>query len=152
MNVSPMLLLFVLAAPAMAQVTIDSHGVRTGDTTIDATGVHTRGGTVDASGVRGARPRSNGGALGRLIDGNHITQRVDCRGGALTVEGNHNNLTVANCRAVTVAGNHNIVNARFDMSGRLAVEGNYNQATYSAAPRASVSVSNDGNRSTVTRR
>lgn len=144
MNAGPALLALLLAAPAAAQISIDSHGIRTGDTSIDATGVHTRGTTVDRHGVR-----TGGG--GRVINGNHLTQRIDCAGGALTVNGNANRLTLANCRTITVAGNHNIIAARFASPGRLTVTGNDDQVTYSVAPRVSVAVSNVGSRSRIDR-
>lgn len=137
----------LLGAPAVAQVTIDSRGVRAGGTTIDATGVHQRGARVAAADVH-----ARGGARGRVVDGNRLTQRIDCAGGTVTINGNANDLAIANCRSVTVAGNRNQVAVRFGVPGRLTVLGNGDRVTYSAPPRVPVTVSNVGTRSTVTRR
>lgn len=134
---------------ATAQVRIDSHGIRTGDTVIDATGIHARGASVDATGVHRG-PVARGGE--RVIVDNNLVQQIDCGGGSLSVNGNHNRLTLANCRAVSVPGNHNIITARFAAPGSLTVAGNFDQITYSTAPRVAVAVSNVGNRSSVTRR
>lgn len=136
----------LLATSAVAQVTIDSHGVRTPGTRIDASGVHTAGTNIDATGVH------TGGAGGRVINGNHTMQRIDCAGGGLTVNGNHNQLDVVNCRTVAVAGNYNAVSAHFSAPGRLTVAGNHDAVTYSTAPRVAVAVSNVGTGSAVTRR
>lgn len=135
-----------LAAPAGAQVAIDSHGIRTPGATVDASGIRTNGTRVDADGIH---PGDRGG---RVINTNNGVARIDCAGGALTVNGNGNRLTVANCRAVTVAGNHNTLTARFPASGRLTVLGNWDQVSYTAGPRVTVAVSNIGTRSSVTRR
>lgn len=149
MKTLPVLTLLI-AAPATAQVTIDSHGVRSGGTVIDASGVHTPRTSVTATGIHGGAARAGGG--GTVVNGNGATRRIDCGGGGLTINGNRNNLTVANCRSVTVAGNRNTVAVGFAGPGRLSVVGNGDQVTYTAPPRTAVAVSNVGTRSSVARR
>ncbi len=141
------LLLLAAPLPALAQVSIDAHGIRAGGTTIDATGVHARGANITARGVRAARP---GG--GRVINTNDLHQHINCAGGDLTVNGNDNQLTVANCRAVVVAGNDNVVDVRFAAPGQLTVAGNDDRVSYTHMPHVAVSVTNVGNDSTVSRR
>ena len=139
-------LILLFAAPAAAQVTIDSHGVRSGGTVIDATGVHSAGGSVTRTGIHAA------GGRGVTLDTNGATRRINCGGGALTVNGNRNDLTVTNCHAVTIAGNGNTVAIRFAGAGRLSVVGNDDQVTWSAPPRTAVAVTNVGTRSSVAHR
>ena len=145
---SPLALLLLAAPlPAVAQVTIDSHGIRAGGTTIDATGVHARGTDITARGVRTGRSAGS-----KVINTDDLHQHIDCAGGDLTVNGNDNDLSVANCRAVVVAGNDNIVDVRFAAPGQLTVAGNDDRVTYAHAPHIAVSVNNVGNDSTVSRR
>ena len=139
----------MVAVPAAAQVSIDSHGVHSGGTVIDGTGVHTPGGSVDARGVHTGRAA---GGRGTVVNGNGATRQVDCGGGALTINGNNNDLRIANCRAVTVAGNRNHIAIRFAGAGRISVMGNGDAVTYTAPPRTAVGISNVGTRSSVTRR
>lgn len=146
----PVLLLLLLAGPAAAQVTIDSHGVRSRGTVIDSTGVHTAGASIDGRGIRTGRAR--GGGRGAVVNGNGATRRIDCGGGGLTINGNQNRLSVSNCRAVTVAGNRNIVAVRFIGAGQIDVVGNGDTVTFSAPPRTRIGVSNVGTRNSVTRR
>ena len=143
------ILTLMIAVPAAAQMSIDSHGVRSGGTVIDATGVHTPGTSVDARGVHTGRVA---GGRGTIVNGNGATRQVDCRGGALTVNGNNNDLRIANCRAISVAGNRNQLTIRFAGPGRISVAGNGDTVTYTAPPRTTVGISNVGTRSSVTRR
>ena len=103
------------AAPAIAQVSIDSHGVRSGNVRIDSTGVHSGNTHVTGRGV-GVR----GGRGDTTINGNDATRTVDCGGGALTVNGNRNRITARECRDITLAGNRNQVRWHRE-AGRTAV-------------------------------
>ena len=142
----PPLLLLVLPAAVMAQVSIGPDGIRSGGTRIDAGGVHAPGAEVTAAGVR------SGTGGGTVILTNGGTRSVDCHGGRLTVDGNANRLDVVRCATVTVAGNDNVVTARFDAPGRIGVPGNRNRITWRAGPRIQVQVSTLGNRNAVARR
>ena len=137
------------ASAASAQVSIGPNGIRSGDTVIDNRGVHTRNAEVTASGVRTRRLGGAQGGIGIVTNGNR--RSVDCRGGALSIDGNRNRVQAANCRAVTVAGNDNVVTVSFAGRGALSVPGNRNQVRYRAAPRGAVAVSNLGNRNAVSR-
>ena len=89
-----------LAFPAMAQ-TIDASGVRAGNVRIDATGIHSGDTSVTRHGVKSEH------VGGGTINGNGAVRTVNCRGGALTVNGNRNTLTATDCGSITLAGNHN---------------------------------------------
>ncbi|WP_425228212.1 DUF3060 domain-containing protein [Sphingomonas sp.] len=123
--------------------------MRSGGTVIDATGVHTGRTSVTGHGVS-THGRARGGA-GIVIDTNHGDRAADCGGGALTVNGNHNRLRVANCRLVSVPGNWNELTIAFASPGRLDVEGNNDTIRWRAPRGVSVAVSNVGTRTSVTR-
>lgn len=94
-------LLLALAAPASAQVAIDASGVRSGGVRIDASGVHSGDASVTARGVQTARAGTT------TINDNQGDRKVNCRGGSLTVNGNHNRIDALECGAITLAGNDN---------------------------------------------
>lgn len=139
-------LLLAIPAIATAQVRIGPNGIRSGDTTIDARGVHTAGADVTAAGVQARRDG------GTTILSNGQNRSIDCHGGRLTVNGNRNRLTVANCTAVTIAGNGNTVAARFAAPGSISIPGNRNQVTWQARAGIRVGVSAMGTANAIVRR
>ena len=136
------------AMPAGAQVSIGPNGVRSGNTVIDASGVHTA--TADV-GARGAQTRRSS-LGGTTIRTNGQTRSIDCRGKALTLDGNNNRLTLSRCATILVNGNSNDVTASFAAPGRLSVMGNSNTVRWQAAQHVHVAVSNLGNQNVITRR
>lgn len=138
----------IVAVPALAQVSIGPHGIRSGDTVIDAGGIHTATADVGPHGIQGHR----GSSGGTTISANGQTRSVDCGGGTLTVDGNGNHLTVSNCATVAVNGNGNEVAAAFAQSGRLSTMGNRNTVRWHAAPSIHVAIANPGTKNVVYRR
>lgn len=145
------------ALPASAQTRIDSSGIHAPGVSIDSRGVRTGGTTVDARGVRAGNTVVDAGGVrtgggGRVIRINGGRRAVDCAGGALTLDGNANHFSVANCRSVTVDGNNNVLDVSFGAAGRLATMGNSNAVTWHAPRGARVAVSDLGTRNAVSRR
>lgn len=140
--------MIVAAAPAAAQTRIDSSGIHAPGVTIDGRGVRTADTAVDAAGVH---VRAPAGSV-RVIDTNGGSGPVDCRGGALTLNGNANRFTVTNCRSVVVNGNRDTLDVAFAGPGALSVQGNHDAVTWRAPRGAAVSVRTAGDHDTVVRR
>lgn len=94
------LLAATLSLPAEAQV-IDARGIHADGVRIDATGVHPGNASLTGRGIKSSSRGS------RTINGNDAAHDVDCRGGALTINGNRNTITANDCASITLAGNHN---------------------------------------------
>lgn len=76
------------------------------------------------------------------------TDTLDCGGGSITLQSNHNRLVLHHCARVVVNGNFNTVEA--EAPERVEVLGNDNQVTWTTTDPAVVpSVSNLGNRNRV---
>jgi len=138
------LILVLTAASATGQVRVDGTGVSAPGMRVDASGVHTGEADEISLGV--------GQSGGTTINTNGNTRTVDCGGGALTVNGNSNRLTVAHCSRVTIAGNGNVAVVAFSHTGsRLFVPGNRNTVTWNAPRDVRVSASAPGTRNSVKR-
>lgn len=145
------LALAAFGSSALAQIVVDSSGVRTPDAVIDSHGVHTAGAEVTSSGVRvtHARARSSGISLSR----NGVDATMDCHGGAATILGDHNHLHLTACSELEVPGNYNEISVDLLAPATVAVPGNRNHVAYrvQAGGRAHVSVLGTGNAVTGSR-
>jgi hypothetical protein len=90
---------------------------------IGANGITVGGAPRPAAAPAQAAPPATGGSL--TINNNNVHQEADCSGGAATVGGNGNTLTLKNCSLITVNGNDNSVTALGAAS--LVLNGNQNQ-------------------------
>ena len=114
MRVALSVLMVLSSGPAVAQVSIDSTGVRSGGVRIDASRIHSGNKSVTRNGVIASREK------GTTINGNGGVREIDCAGGSLTVNGNRNRITTAHCRTVTLTGNNNQLRWRA-ATGRPAI-------------------------------
>lgn len=137
----------VSALPVAAQTSIGPNGIRSGSTVIDSSGVHTATSDVGPQGVRA----HDGTPGGQTVLTNGGTRSINCGGKALTLEGNSNHLTLTRCSPIQIDGNLNVVRARFDEPGRIAVSGNRNVVSWSAPPQGRVSTSNLGAHNSIVR-
>ena len=142
-------LLTLCAGPASAQVSVDDSGVRAAGVVIDSRGVHTPGADISERGVRvGATGTHSGVSLLR----NGVTARMDCRGGAASISGNNNHLTLQDCSRLSLLGNRNDVVVSLVGSAVIEVPGNRNQVTYTVVRGGEAKVSVLGSGDVVHRR
>ena len=141
------LALVAFSGAAGAQTRVGPDGITAPGVRIDAAGIHTGSTEVTANGVGVVNRR---GTI--AVRTNGATRTIDCGGGRLSVEGNRNRLTIANCRAVSVLGNHNVAAVRYTVSGSLLVAGNDNMVRWASPRTVRVGVSAPGSRNTVARR
>lgn len=141
------LVTLLFATSTTAQVRVDGTGVRTPGVRVDSSGVHTGNTDVTSRGV------SVGRGGGTTIDTNGQHRSVSCGGGALTVNGNRNDLTISDCSRVTIAGNSNVASVDYrGPRGSLFVPGNRNSVRWHAGARTRVSASAPGTKNSVSRR
>ena len=84
---------------------------------------------------------------GVSIDENHVTNTYDCAGADAAINGNHNVLTLENCKKVSVNGNHNTVTAHSAVT--IALLGNHNILSWSAASGRAPRISDLGTKNVV---
>lgn len=53
-------------------------------------------------------------------------QKVDCRGGDITISGENRTVELANCAVVNISGSHNHVTGRLPKHAKVLVTGNAN--------------------------
>ena len=80
-----------------------------------------------------------------VVDKNNVTKTYDCAGGAASINGNRNILTLSNCSQVSVAGNYNQITLSGD-SPDLSVPGNDNHVVAGNVKK----ISTLGNKNIVT--
>ncbi len=72
------------------------------------------------------------------------TQKVDCRGEDLVVEGDDDRLDVSDCRAVTVVGDRNRLHVKFLMDTYITASGSRNNVVYIGYPGVEAIVRSTG--------
>ena len=77
------------------------------------------------------------------------TRAVDCHGADLSLTGDGNALTLANCDTILISGSRNRVGAQLMLASSISVFGNDNVVHWTPAPGASPQVSATGQRNEI---
>ena len=114
---------------------------------IDGRGVHMPGLEVTDRGIGGGRGRRGAGVT---LVRNGVTARMSCRGGAASIAGDRNRLTLVDCSRLSVPGNDNEISVALVGAAVIDVPGNRDRVTYTTPPgvRARVSALGTGVRVT----